>query len=320
MRWLTALLVSVAAMSVVGCGTEETTNEGVWGPDFVSGGARLAKRAPSGEFPESDDFETESKTNESALVESELSAGIREGISVSKNLERPGFRAFLRSAEAQNERRCLYSSEAVKGSGIPQVAEPSTPAFKRLLVEGPVTVFAEYAPIAGIMIRADDNILPLIDTQTNGDTLKVVVPEQEVCFGIAPIIYVRGPNFDQIAARSYSSVEVFNASTRRFEIDAGEGTQVTVSGQVDFLKVNAQPYSAVDLKAFTARNGDLNLDEGALAEVRIRKSVTANLETRSHLRLLEKVEEFEVVGDGDVEFVETGEASGREDPTRPGLN
>ena len=61
----------------------------------------------------------------------------------------------------------------VQGSGKVIDDERSVPAFSRVVVNGPLDVRIAPADAHGVVVRADDNIAPLVETVVSGDDLVV---------------------------------------------------------------------------------------------------------------------------------------------------
>ena len=133
------------------------------------------------------------------------------------------------------------------------------------------------------MIRADDNIMPVITAEARDHVLRIFMPSASTCFGIQPTLYVRGPEFSHLRTTGRSAMEVFNAHGRHLSLDVGTQSRIAVHGRVNFVKVDVDALGAAELQGLRASSAEIVMTTGASAELRVHKSVNGTIDAGSHL-------------------------------------
>ena len=179
----------------------------------------------------------------------------------------------MAAIEPANPGRCERSQAERRGSGLPQLSTPSLIEFDTIEVDGPFQVFAEYGPTPSVMIRADDNIVPVITAEARDHVLRIFMPSASTCFGIQPTLYVRGPEFSHLRTTGRSAMEVFNAHGRHLSLDVGTQSRIAVHGRVELaVKVDVDDaLGAAELQGLRASSAEIVMTTGASAELRVQE-------------------------------------------------
>ena len=65
------------------------------------------------------------------------------------------------------------SSNSIQGSGVVKTESRTVPAFSKIELAGSPDVEVVVGPAVSVTVTADDNVLPFIDTEVKGETLKI---------------------------------------------------------------------------------------------------------------------------------------------------
>ncbi len=317
----TILSVILISLVICGCGPESDSVTYAEAVNLVSGGAVLAKRLQNDAVVTVDRsgwtyFSTEN--NQDDFLTQEVSVNeLMRSPAVDQSL---AFMTFVSGLEPRNEDRCIRSNALRRGSGVPQITAPSLIEFNQVEIRGPVTVIAEYNPTPAVVIFADNNLISLIETESRNNVLTISVPSRDICYGVQPRIYVRGPQFDTISLREQSNLEVYGLYSRSVDIDAGNGSRIEVRGQSNRVHLRMAPHSSAELGALTVDNLDIDLAEHSDAEVVVTKSVIGSMNQDSRIRLNSTVQSEEITGDGVIEYLDMSSDDPPPNGLEPGIN
>lgn len=141
----------------------------------------------------------------------------------------------------------------VEGSGNVVEEQREVSGFSRLIVQGPLHVRVEAADAERVVVRADDNVAPLIETKLLGGTLVVGV-RAGAAFRTRTDVQVR------VSARRLDGVVLRGSGDVRFDRVDTDVFEATLQGSgdivVDALRANAVAVSI-------AGNGDVRIKGAA---------------------------------------------------------
>jgi hypothetical protein len=163
-----------------------------------------------------------------------------------------------------------HSRERVEGSGNVVDDERSVPGFSRLDVNGPIRVRVKAADANRVVVRADDNIAPLIETDVRDRTLVI---------GLRP-----GSSF-----RTRSRIEV------QVQAKAMQGVTLRGAGDIRVDRVDAQVFEAT-----LQGSGDINVGELHAGAVAVSISGNGDLRAKGDAGTLGVV----IDGNGDLHFAD----------------
>lgn len=196
------------------------------------------------------------------------------------------------------------SGARVTGSGQMQEQQRSVGAFSRLRLDGAITVEASPGAAPRVSVRADDNLLSLITTEVQGDTLVVSTRSGASFSSRQPIVV--SVNFTQLVAaelRGSGDLNISQLQGERFDAALAGSGDVRLS-QVNLGQLNASVAGSGDLRAqgqatevsvSVAGSGDVFAAE--LTAKRGRARVAGSGDARVHAS---ESMEVSVAGSGDV--------------------
>jgi hypothetical protein len=182
---------------------------------------------------------------------------------------------------------CRYNSEVVKGSGNVQAEQRVVEEFKRVELRGSMDVDIVVGPEQSVLVEADDNLLPIIQTNVKHDVL-IIGSSRSFRSSNRVKVSIVVPDIRAVALHGSGDVAVADISGERFEaLIAGSGN-FRATGRV------------TKLVASIKGSGDLRLDklEAGTVDVSIAGSGSATLHATEELSV-------DIAGSGDVRY--TGE-------------
>lgn len=144
-----------------------------------------------------------------------------------------------------------------------------------------VTVVAQSEQ--GIEIEADDNIMPLIQTEVRGGRLHI---ESDKRFKSSTPVRVRisVQNIDELEVSGAASVSVSNLKNDAIKIESSGGSKVTVTGETADLKVETSGGAKVFTSELTSVNADIDGSGGSLVEVNVSGELRTKISGGSHVK------------------------------------
>lgn len=198
------------------------------------------------------------------------------------------------------------SSKRVEGSGrLIDDARPAT-GFTRLILQAPLDVRLRAAAADGIVVRADDNIAPLIETQVKDGTLTIGLrPGASFRTHGKIVITVQARRIDAVVLRGSGDLRADRIETDVFEATlqgsgdiaierlAARAVAVSVAGNGDFRAAG----SAETLGVVIDGSGDVHCFDlpARQVAVRIRGSGDARVHATGELKV-------DIDGSGDVRY------------------
>jgi hypothetical protein len=146
---------------------------------------------------------------------------------------------------------CLKDVLCVQGDGIEETEVRRVAAFTKISNYTSIDIVYKKADTTGITIKADENLLKYINTETDNNTLEIKTRNGITCldFDTKPIITVTSP----------SLTSVLESGSGAFIADEMSGKDVAVklsgSGKISISRI-----SGTDLSIALSGSGDININ------------------------------------------------------------
>ena len=173
---------------------------------------------------------------------------------------------------------------AIHGSGIAKTESRAMASFSKIDLAGSPDVEVAIGPAASVAVTADDNILSIIETTVEGDTLRIESKgSYNTSLGVKVKITV--PTLDGVSVSGAGDIHVTGLKAGEMEAGVTGSGDVTLNGVVDRLR------------AHITGSGDLRAGELGAKDVRV--TVTGSGDATVHA-----TEELDasVTGSGDVRY------------------
>jgi hypothetical protein len=154
----------------------------------------------------------------------------------------------------------------VKGSGVRKTEKRELPAFTSIETVGAFEVAVTCQKPASFEIEADDNILPLIQTEVRDGVLHIITTKHySATGGIAVRITV--PNLDSLKSTGAGKFRVSDVKNDNFEIHSTGAAQVSVSGQSKSVRISSTGAGKIDAHSLRANKADVDVTGAATVDV-----------------------------------------------------
>ena len=170
----------------------------------------------------------------------------------------------------------------VKGSGNIQTEKRTVSNFKAIDVGGVFIVEVTAQKDFSVEIEADDNLLSLIKTETDGETLRIET-EEKISSRNPVRVRISAPDIEDLQISGASKASVANINNDSLRIDSSGASKIKIEGATKNLtidmsgacKLDAEKLSAeivsIDASgassAFVSVTGDLKVDASGASKV-----------------------------------------------------
>jgi hypothetical protein len=164
----------------------------------------------------------------------------------------------------------------VKGSGNIKTEQREVSEFKSVKVGGAVVVEITAQKDYSLEIEGDDNILPLITTEVDGDTLKI---RSEKGYSTSNPIKVRisAQNIDDLDLSGASKVSIVNLDNESLNVDTSGASKISCEGKTKNLTVDMSGASHLDGEKLSAESVSVDASGASKANISVKDSLKADL-------------------------------------------
>lgn len=150
--------------------------------------------------------------------------------------------------------------QKVNASGVTKTEKRDVAGFSSIDASGVVVVNVTSQKDFDVQIEADENLLPYIKTEVDGDTLKIFRKGWMVFSGggSKPVITVSMPQIDNLDISGASSATMTDLNENNLRIDASGASKITLFGQVTSLSIDSSGACHIDAENLKAVDADID--------------------------------------------------------------
>lgn len=164
----------------------------------------------------------------------------------------------------------------VKGSGNVQTDKRKVDNFKAVEVGGVFIVEITAQKDFSVEVEADENLLPLIKTESDGETLKI---ETEQRFSTRSPIKLRisAPDVENLHISGASKVSVVNLNNDSFSVDSSGASKIKIEGATKTFMVDMSGASKLEAENFKSENVSVDASGASCATVSVSSDLKVDL-------------------------------------------
>jgi len=151
-----------------------------------------------------------------------------------------------------------WSSGTKEGDGVALRDARAITALPALDVSGALPVEVRVGPVASLVVEADSNLVPLIRTETRGDTLRIWSEQGLRSKTPLRIVYTT-PRLSQVRASGATRVDVSGLNGAPLDVRKSGSASVTLAGTVDSLNARASGSGLLDAAQLRSNSIDISL-------------------------------------------------------------
>jgi hypothetical protein len=152
----------------------------------------------------------------------------------------------------------------VHGSGVRKTEKRDLPAFNAIETSGAFEVQVDCQQPASFEIEADDNILPLVQTDVRDGVLRVSTTKSYSSRG-GIVLRITVPDLASLKSTGAGKFNISNVKNVKFEIHSTGAATVVASGKSKSVKISSTGAGKIDTHDLLA--GDVDVDVTGAAGV-----------------------------------------------------
>ena len=141
----------------------------------------------------------------------------------------------------------------VKGSGNLKTETRSVSGFKKIKAGGFVKLDVAVQKDFSVSVETDDNLLPLVTTQVDGDTL-VISSKESISPSKTTNVKISMPDLVDLDLSGASTGVITGVKTDSFEVEISGASSIKLDGEVKSLNAKASGASKIDAENLRAEN------------------------------------------------------------------
>ncbi len=172
--------------------------------------------------------------------------------------------------------------KGVKGSGNMSAEDRNVSGFHGIDVGGvyqvEITAQKEYS----VRIEADDNLLPLIQTEVNDGILKIE-SERRISPKSKIRIIIGAPNIDNLEVSGVASVTLNDIKNEGLTIDSSGASKIKITGETAKLTVDVSGATKIDAEALMTDNANIDASGASKILVNVKGNLRADASGASRI-------------------------------------
>jgi hypothetical protein len=158
---------------------------------------------------------------------------------------------------------CIHG---VRGSGVRKTEQRDLPAFNSIDTSGAFDVEVTCQKPASFEIEADDNILPLVETEVRDGVLQVTTNKSYTSAGGIKL-RINVPDLVSVKSTGAGKFNVSGVKNDKFEIQSMGAATVVASGQSKSVKISSTGAGKIDAHDLRASDADVSVTGAAGVDV-----------------------------------------------------
>lgn len=154
----------------------------------------------------------------------------------------------------------------VRGSGVRKTEKRDLPAFNAIETSGAFEVEVNCQKPASFELEADDNIVPLIQTEVRNGVLHVSTTKSYMSSG-GIVLRITVPDLASVKSTGAGKFHVSDVKNDSFEIQSMGAAQVVASGQTKSVKIGSTGAGKIDAHNLRANNAEVSVTGAAGVDV-----------------------------------------------------
>lgn len=195
----------------------------------------------------------------------------------------------------------LSSGSETTGSGQKKTEEREVADFHKIILDGVADVSVKIGPKASVMVTSDDNLLALLSTKVEGDTL-TIESKENYSTDLGMKVFVTVPSLDSLRIRGAGDVTVDGVSGDSFEGTIHGAGDLKVTGTVDRSVAEIAGAGDIDFTGLIAKSSDVTIEGAGDVRVHASENLKAKIRGAGDVRYKGHPKNVEpsILGAGDI--------------------
>ena len=185
------------------------------------------------------------------------------------------FANFVPFGKADSGLMNFSFKRGVKGSGNVVTETRDISGFKAIDVSGVFNVEIVAQKEFSVQIEADDNLIPLIQTEVNDGVLEIST-EKRIKSSSKMTIRISAPDIEKIQASGVAKVFLSELNNAALKIDTSGASKVTVTGETRDLNIEVSGASKIEAENLSSVNADIDASGASKVSVNVTGDLKAD--------------------------------------------
>lgn len=192
--------------------------------------------------------------------------------------------------------------QTVRGSGVMGREIRQVGAFHSVVIEGGVDVHYQRSQTMQVSITGDQNLLPLIKTQTRAGILTIsstgsYQPQLPL------VVEIRGPRLQAISLEGSGDTVLNDVDENSLKLELNGSGQLRADGKVDRLAVSLNGSGDVDATNLVTGQADMTIEGSGSIDITAPQALTAKISGSGDVNYYGRPEKIEkqLTGSGEVQ-------------------
>jgi len=192
-------------------------------------------------------------------------------------------------------------SSKVEGSGIKKKEIRVFKEFTSLNLDGAYAVFVKIGKKQKVVLEADDNIIPMIETKMINKGL-VISLDESISAENTVKIFIIVPSLNKVNIAGSMFAEISGINNKGFKLNLAGSAAVEILGKTDKLKINLAGSGVIDSRKLKARVTYVNIAGSGLVDLFSSKELIAKITGSGNVTYLGNPKKInkKVVGSGSI--------------------
>jgi hypothetical protein len=164
----------------------------------------------------------------------------------------------------------------IHGSGNAKTESRAVGSFSKIEISGSPDVEVAVGPAASVAVTADDNILPIIETSVEGDTLKIG-SKHSYNTRVGVKVKITAPALDGVSVTGSGDIRVTGLKAGDMDAGVTGSGDVTLSGEIEQLRAHITGSGSLQAGELGAKGVRVTVTGSGDATVRAREELDARV-------------------------------------------
>lgn len=178
---------------------------------------------------------------------------------------------------------CVFASGGIRGSGVAATESRELKPFSKIRLEGGYVALVEVSDKSNLQITADDNLLPIIETIVEGDTL-VVRSSQSMSTKTQVRLNIATPSLSRLQIDGSGDVTIDKVAVPSLTVSINGSGKVVASGSAEKVTIAIAGAGSVDTLKVAANEVDVNISGSGKVRVDAARTLDASISGSGDIR------------------------------------
>ena len=173
--------------------------------------------------------------------------------------------------------------DVVRGSGTSATESRTVPAFTGIEIKNSASVQVDVGPATTVAVTSDDNLVPLVKTRVEGDTLEIYAHQSlQPTDGIK--VRITTPSLQAVSILGSGRIRACGIKADIFSVNVSGAGDITAEGTVNRCSVTVEGAGHIKASDLVAHDCTVKIEGAGAVSVHADRSMDASIEGTGSIR------------------------------------